>query len=93
MRDDLLAIIDQISRQRDLSRDVLIEAIEKALLQAAKKRYGAHREVSVNIDRDTGDIKVIAPKRVVEIMTDFTTQILVEEALEIDPKAKVGQII
>ncbi len=93
MRDDLLAIIDQISRQRDLSRDVLIEAIEKALLQAAKKRYGAHREVSVSIDRDTGDIKVIAPKKVVEIMTDFTTQILVEEALEVNPEAKVGQIV
>ena len=88
-----MAIIDQISRQRELSRDVLIEAIEKALLQAAKKRYGSHREVSVSIDRNTGDIKVIAPKKVVEIMTDFSSQIPVEEALKIDPNAKVGQVI
>lgn len=93
MRDDLLAIIDQISRQRELSRDILIEAIEKALLQAAKKRYGSHREVSVSIDRETGDIKVIAPKKVVEIMTDFSTQIPVEEALKMDPSAKLGQTI
>jgi len=93
MKEDLLGIIDQISRQRELSRDVLIEAIEKALLQAAKKRYGSHRQVSVSIDRDTGEIKVIAPKKVVEIMTDFSTQIPVEEALEIDPNARVGQII
>jgi N utilization substance protein A len=93
MRDDLLGIIDQISRQRELSRDVLIEAIEKALLQAARKRYGSHRQISVNIDRDTGEIKVIAPKKVVEIMTDFSTQIPVEEAMTIDPNAKVGETI
>lgn len=72
---------------------MLIEAIEKALLQAARKRYGPHQEVSVNIDRDTGEIKVIAPKKVVEIMTDFSTQVPIEEALTIGPNAKVGQIV
>ena len=93
MNDNLLGIIDQISRQRELSRDVLIEAIEKALLQAAKKRYGSHRQISVSIDRDVGEIKVIAPKKVVEIMTDFSTEIPIEEALTIDPNAEVGQFI
>ena len=93
MRDNLLGIIDQISRQRELSREVLIEAIENALLHAARRRYGSHQQVSVNIDRDTGDIKVIAPKKVVEIMTDFSTQIPIEEALTIDPNAKIGQVI
>jgi N utilization substance protein A len=93
MREDLLGIIDQISRQRDLSQDTLIEAIEKALLQAAKKRYGPHRQVSVNIDRHTGEIKVMVPKRIVEIMTDFSSQVPIEEALRIDPNAKIGQII
>lgn len=88
-----MGIIDQISRQRELSRDVLIEAIEKALLHAVKKRYGAHKQVSVFIDRDSGEIKVIAPKKVVEIMTDFSTQIPVEEARNIDPNVEIGQII
>ena len=93
MKDDLLGIIDQISRQRDLSRDVLIEAIENALLLAARKRYGSHRQVSVSIDRSTGEIKVIAPKKVVEIMTDFSAQVPLEEAQEIDPNAKIGDTI
>ena len=93
MRDDLLGIIDQISRQRDLPREVLIEAIENALLLAARKRYGSHRQVSVNIDRDTGEIKVIAPKKVVDIMTDFSAQIPLEEAQTIDPDAKIGDTI
>lgn len=88
-----MGIIDQISRQKDLSQDILIEAIEKALLQAARKRYGSHKQVLVSIDRDTGDIKVIVPKRVVEIMTDFSTQIPIEEAQQIDPDVKMGQII
>lgn len=93
MSEDLLGIIEQISRQRELDPDILIEAIEKALLQAAKKRYGSHKQISVNIDRNTGEIKVFAPKKVVEIMTDFSTQIPIEEALEIDPNAQIGQII
>lgn len=93
MRDDLLSIIDQISRQRDLPREVLIEAIEDALLLAARKRYGTHQQVSVNIDRDTGEIKVIAPKKVVEIMTDFSAQVPLEEAQLTDPDAKIGDII
>ena len=88
-----MGIIDQISRQRELSREVLIEAIENALLHAARRRYGSHQQVSVSIDRDTGDIKVIAPKKVVEIMTDFSTQIPIEEALTIDPDTEIGQII
>ena len=88
-----MGIIDQISRQRELSPEVLIEAIENALLHAARRRYSTHQQVSVNIDRDTGDIKVIVPKSVVEIMTDFSTQIPIEEALTLDPNTEIGQII
>jgi N utilization substance protein A len=86
MNGDLLGIIEQISRQRDVSKEVLIDAIEIALLQAAKKRYGSYRQISVNIDRETGEIKVSASKKVVEIMTDFSTQIPIEEAQKIDPQ-------
>ena len=88
-----MGIVEQISRQRELSSEVLIEAIENALIHAVRKRYGSHQQVSVSIDRDTGEIKVIAPKRVVEIMTDFSTEIPVEEALKIDPNAKIGQVM
>ncbi|MDQ1317812.1 MAG: transcription termination/antitermination protein NusA [Candidatus Poribacteria bacterium] len=93
MNSDLLGIIEQISRQRELGRDVLIDAIEKALLQAAKKRYGTHRQISVSIDRNTGEIKVSTQKKVVEIMTDFSTEVPIEEALKIDPDVQVGQSI
>jgi N utilization substance protein A len=93
MNGDLLGIIEQISRQRDVSKEVLIDAIEMALLQAARKRYGSHRQISVNIDRETGEIKVSTPKKVVEIMTDFSTQIPIEEAQKIDPEVQIGQLI
>ncbi len=88
-----MGIIDQISRQRDLSHEVLIDAIEEALLHAVRKRYGSHRQVSVTIDRESGEIKVISPKKVVEIMNDFSTQIPIEEAQKIDPDVELGQII
>jgi len=93
MNSDLLGIIEQISRQRELSRDVLIDAIEKALLQAARKQYGTHRQISVSIDRDTGEIRVFTSKKVVEIMTDFSSQLPIEEALNINPDTQVGQTI
>jgi len=93
MRDDLLGIIDQISRQRELSSEVLIEAIEEALLHAVRRRYGSHRQVSVTIDRESGEIKVVSPKKVVEIMTDFATEIPIEEALKTDPDVEIDQII
>ncbi|HGJ65009.1 TPA: transcription termination/antitermination protein NusA [bacterium] len=93
MNDDLLAIVNQISRQRELDPEVLIDAIEKALLQAAKKRYGTYRQISVVIDRDTGEIKVTTPKKVVDIMTDFSTQIPIEEAIKIYPDAQLGDIV
>jgi len=90
MSEDLLGIIDQISRQRELDPEVLVDAIGKALLQAAKKRYGSHRQISVSIDRETGEIKVFTHKKVVDIMTDFSTQIPIEEAVKTNPDIQLG---
>jgi len=90
MSEDLLGIIDQISRQRELDPEVLVDAIGKALLQAAKKRYGSHRQISVSIDRETGEIRVFTHKKVVDIMTDFSTQIPIEEAVKTNPDIQLG---
>jgi len=93
MSEDLLGIIDQISRQRELDPEVLVDAIGKALLQAAKKRYGSHRQISVSIDRETGEIRVFTHKKVVDIMTDFSTQIPIEEAVKINPDIQLEDLI
>ncbi|MBM3237832.1 transcription termination/antitermination protein NusA [Candidatus Poribacteria bacterium] len=93
MNGDLLTIIEQIVSQKELPQSVLINAVEAAIRSAAKKRYGSIRAVSVAIDRDTGAIKVYAPKKVVEIMRHYATEIPIEEASKIKPEAQLGEVI
>lgn len=93
MNGDLLTIIEQIVSQKDLPQSVLINAVESAIRSAAKKRYGSIRSVSVEIDPDTGVIKVYAPKKVVEIMRNYATEIPIEEAIKIKPDAQLGEVI
>jgi N utilization substance protein A len=93
MNGNLLTIIEQIVSQKELPQSVLINAVESAIRSAAKKRYGSIRSVSVEIDSDTGVIKVYAPKKVVEIMRNYATEIPIEEAVKIKPDAQLGEVI
>jgi N utilization substance protein A len=93
MNGNLLTIVEQIVSQKELPQSVLIHAIESAIRSAAKKRYGSIRSVSVELDSDTGAIKVYAPKKVVEIMRNYATEIPIEEAIKIKPDAQLGEII
>src|SRR5262245_32696577 len=59
MNGDLLKTIDVIHREKDIDKEVLFEGIEQALLTAAKKRFGQKESLSVRIDRQSGEIKVL----------------------------------
>lgn len=93
MNQSLLQSMQQILSQKGLPKNILVEAIEEALLQAARRRFGAEASVSVQFNDSTGEIRMSAPKRVVEIMRSFASEIPVDEAQKIDPEARVGQII
>ena len=58
MNKEFIAAIDDLVKERGISKDVLIEAIESALVSAYKKNYGTSQNVRVNIDRETGDVDV-----------------------------------
>lgn len=85
--------IDDLERERRISKDVLIEAIESALVSAYKKNYGTSQNVRVDIDRETGDIAVLMRMDVVDEIEDELTQISVEEAREIDFRYQAGDIV
>jgi len=93
MSNDLLVSIERIVSQKDLPPEVLLHAIESALLAVMRKRYGPGRSISVKINEETGEIKISVPKKVVEIMHDYLTEIPIEEARKIDPEAKVGDML
>lgn len=90
---ELMLALEQIEKEKGISREVIIEAIEKSLLDACKKDFGKSENITVNMDRETGAIEVFAAKTVVEEVTDDATEISLEKALLISSKHAVGDIV
>ncbi|MEA1927028.1 MAG: transcription termination factor NusA [Candidatus Auribacterota bacterium] len=90
MNADLIAVLDHMEREKGISRDVLLEAIRESLVSASKKSIGPARGLEVTIDPKTGDIRAFSQLIVMEKVTDRHGEINLEDAREIDPKAKLG---
>ena len=93
MNKELMEALDILEREKEISKDTLFEAIENSLITAYKNHYGKADNVKVEIDRETCDYYCYAEKEVTEEVEDSVMQISVEDAKEIDPKAKVGDIV
>ena len=89
MSTDLIQVVDQISKEKGISKEMVIEAIESALVTAAKKKYGAQR-VAVQIEPKKGDILMYAYKKVVPEIENAVEEITLEEAQEMYPEAELG---
>ena len=90
---ELMLALEQIEKEKGISKDVIIEAIEKSLLDACKKDFGKSENVTVNMDRETGAIEVYAAKQVVDAVEDDATEISLEKALMISSKYAVGDTV
>lgn len=90
MNADLIAVLDSMEREKGISREVLIEAIQSSLLSASKKSIGPARELEVTIDPKTGDIRAFSKLIVAERVSDPYGEILLADAQKIDPGAKIG---
>ncbi|MBQ8564176.1 MAG: transcription termination/antitermination protein NusA [Firmicutes bacterium] len=95
MNKEFIQAIADLEKEKQISKDVLIEAIESALVSAYKKNYGTSQNVRVNIDRETGDIDVFMRMEIVEEedLEDDLTQMTIEEAREIDFRYEVGDAV
>ncbi len=82
---DLKRVIDQVSKDRGVSRSVLIETLERALVKAARSKYGLDREIEAHFNDETGEVELFEFKTVVETVADPGTQIQVDEARRHDP--------
>ena len=90
---EFLEALEELEEERHISKDMLIETIENALLSAYRKNYGTTSNVRVIIDPEQGQVMVLMRKDVVEVVEDDLTQISLEEAWEIDPRYEVGDYI
>ena len=85
--------INQLCAERKLSPDVVLEAVEAALISAYKRNYGATTNVEVQIEAETGAVKVFAAKEVVDQVADPKVEVSVEEAHEVEPGATLGDMV
>lgn len=93
MNTELLEALEQIEKEKDISKETLLEAIENSLLTACKNHFGKADNVKVNIDPVTCQFSVYAEKTVVEKVEDDVTEISLEKAREIDSKYELGDIV
>jgi transcription termination/antitermination protein NusA len=91
MNADFLAVLDFWEREKGISREVLVQAVEEALLSAAKKAVGPARELRCAIDTKTGDIKAFARLVVSEKAASKHDQISVFDARRIKADAQLGE--
>lgn len=93
MNKELLLALEMIEKEKNISKAVLLEAIENSLLTACKNHFGKADNIKVNINPDTGDFSVYAEKEVVETVEDPLTQICVEEAKLKNPRYIPGDLV
>jgi N utilization substance protein A len=92
MNMDFLQAIKEIEQEKGVESEVLLEAIEAALISAYKKNFGS-QNVRVVMDRITGEFKVYARKEVLETIDDDASSISLADAQKIDPNYDVGDIV
>ena len=90
---ELIMALDELEKDRGISKDYLLESLEVALVAAYKKNFDSAENVKVEIDSQTGEIHVYAQKEVVETVENSQLQISLEDAKKIEKKAKIGDII
>ena len=93
-RTELIEALNAIEKEKQISKDIILEAIENSLLAACKNQYGKSENIRVNIDRETGEVKVFADYEVVEddMVEDDVLQIgLTEAKLRFRDDVEVGE--
>ena len=93
MNTELLEALNILEKEKDISKETLLEAIENSLLSACKNHFGKADNIKVIMDRETCDYQLLAEKTVVEDVEDPLEQISVEDARNIDGKYEVGDIV
>lgn len=90
MLTDLKKIIDQVSRDKGFDREILVEALESAVLTAAHKKFGMRRDLDVRFNEELGEIELFQFRMVVEEVLDEQTEVSLAEAKSLDPEVELG---
>ena len=93
MNTELLEALDTLEREKDISKETMLEAIENSLIIACKNHFGKSDNIKVEINKDNGEFRVYAEKTVVEEVEDATSEISLVDAKMMDSKYDLGDIV
>jgi N utilization substance protein A len=93
MNTDFIDALSEIEREKGIAKEVLIDAIEAALISSYKRNFNTAQNVRVDINRNTGLIKVYARKAVVDEVLDVRLEISIEAAREISQTYQLADIV
>lgn len=94
MNSEFLQALNEIEKEKNISKEILLDAIDAALVSAYKRNYNTNQNnVVVNIDRESGSVRVFIQKEVVSELTDTLTQISLDDAKAISGEYDLGDIV
>ena len=94
MNSEFMLALEELEREKNISKDILLDTIEAALISAYKRNYNTNQNnVLVNIDRDNGEVRVFVQKEVSEEVEDTLSQISLEDAQNISATYEIGDIV
>lgn len=93
MNRELIHIIEQMSKERGIPQESIIETLESALLSAVRKKYGLDIEINIKIDRESGEIVIKALKTVVQTVKNALEEISIKDAKKIDPSVNIDDAL
>ncbi|MGI6123262.1 MAG: transcription termination factor NusA [Acetivibrionales bacterium] len=93
MSAELLYALDQLEKEKGIDKEIIIDALEQALISAYKRNFGSAQNVEVSIDRSTGAIRVYALKTIVDEISDSATEMSLEQAKRFGPDFEIGDMV
>ena len=92
-RTEMLQVADTVAREKGIDREEVLVAMEQAIQKAGRVKYGHDHDIRAEIDRRTGEIRLMRFREVVEQVEDEATQLTLSQAEEIEPGVTVGQFV
>jgi transcription termination/antitermination protein NusA len=90
---ELLQIADAVAREKNIDRQIVIDAMQDAIAKAARSRYGAETDVHAEIHPKTGELRLARHLQVVEVVDNTSTEITITDAKRHNPAAQAGDVI
>ncbi|NWG14257.1 MAG: transcription termination factor NusA, partial [Acidobacteria bacterium] len=93
MTNIILQTIEQISKEKNIDPEIIVTALEDAMIAAARKFYRTGEDISARFDRESGMLEIFAIKRVTDVVQDPSLEISLEEAKQIDQSLEIDDTV